>query len=117
MLLEGARDPAVDEVSDAGVGEEPNGPGMLVVQNEVADDGRDREPGEGEDVGDRVDVFVGSCERFDAIDELSRSFGSRGRRDRVGRFGGAVRRLENGREVDFAANSDYAMLEARGEEE
>lgn len=65
-----ARDPAVDEVGDAGVGEESEGPGVRVVQDEVADDGGGDEAGQGEDVGDGVDVLMGG--------ELGEGFGDVG---------------------------------------
>ena len=52
------RDVPVDEVRDAGVDEEPRGPGVAVVHDEVADDRRGQEPREGEDVRQRVDVLA-----------------------------------------------------------
>lgn len=53
------RDPAIDQVGDAGVDEEHEGRQMLLVDDEVADDGGGEQAREGEDVGEGVDVFVG----------------------------------------------------------
>ena len=61
---------AVDEVGDGRVGEETDGPGVLVVQDEVADDGGGDETGEGEDVRDGVDVFVGGQGREETVFDL-----------------------------------------------
>ena len=58
LQLEAPGNPSVDEIGDAGIGEEAHGPGVLVVQDEIADDGGGEEAGEGEEVGDGVDVFV-----------------------------------------------------------
>lgn len=44
-------DPSIDQIGDAGVGEEADCPGMLIMQNEIGDDGGGDEAGEGEDVG------------------------------------------------------------------
>ncbi len=49
---------SVDKVCDSGVGEESHGPGVLVVEDEVAYDRGGDEAGEGEDVWDGVDVLV-----------------------------------------------------------
>jgi hypothetical protein len=54
-----AGDPAIDEVSDACVDEQGQRGEMLVMEEEIADDGRADEAGEGEEVGKVVDVFVG----------------------------------------------------------
>lgn len=50
--------PSVQQVRDACVRKEADGPGMLVVQHEVSDHRRSNEPGKCQEVGNRVDVFV-----------------------------------------------------------
>lgn len=53
-----ARDPAVDQVGDAGVDEQTKGGKVVFVDNPIANHrGRDQ-AGEGEDVGKGVNVFV-----------------------------------------------------------
>ena len=39
------RDPAVDKIGDAGVGEESHGPGVLVLEDEIANCGRSEKSG------------------------------------------------------------------------
>ena len=53
-----ARDPAVEQIRDARPREQAGRPPVLVVQDAVADDWRGRQPREGEEVRDRVDVLV-----------------------------------------------------------
>ena len=57
-LVEAAGEVAVDQIGDAGVGEEAEGGEGLGGEDEVADGGGGEEAREGEDVGDGVDVFV-----------------------------------------------------------
>ena len=58
MQVPFARQVAVDEVGDAGVGEEEERGGVLVVQEEVGGCGGGDEARCSEEVGDVVDVFV-----------------------------------------------------------
>jgi hypothetical protein len=58
LLVPAPGDVAINKICETGVGKEPDSPGMVVVQDEVADDGRGNEAGEGEDVGNGVDVLV-----------------------------------------------------------
>lgn len=58
LQLPSPRDPSVDQVRDAGVYEESEGGQMLFMDDEVADDGGGEQAREGEDVGERVYVFV-----------------------------------------------------------
>lgn len=57
-LVPSPRDPAVQKVGHARVGEETEGPGVMVVQDAVADEGGGDEAREGQPVGDGVDVFA-----------------------------------------------------------
>lgn len=58
LQLPPARDPAVEEVGETRVDEEGEGPEVLVVHDEVAEDGRGEEPGEGQEVGEVPYLFV-----------------------------------------------------------
>ena len=58
MEIPFAREVAVDEVGDAGVGEEEERGGVLVVEEEVGGCWGGDEARRGEEVGDVVDVFV-----------------------------------------------------------
>ena len=51
--------PPVEQVGDSGVRKQPDGPGMVVVQDEVAYHGSGDEAREGQDVGEGVNVLVG----------------------------------------------------------
>ena len=53
------RYPSVDQVRDGGVDEENQGRQMLFMNDEIADDGGGEQAREGEDVGDRINVFMG----------------------------------------------------------
>lgn len=53
-----ASDPAIQKIGDAGVGEQPEGCGVVVVEDAVPDEGGGDEAGEGQPVGDGVDVFA-----------------------------------------------------------
>ena len=61
------RNVAIDKVADAGVREETNGPDVLIVQDEVANDRGREQTRKGQDVGNRIDVFVGRQARQDAL--------------------------------------------------
>lgn len=52
------REVAVDEIGDAGVGEETKCPGVVVVEKEIGRGWRGEEPGYCQEVGEVVDVFV-----------------------------------------------------------
>lgn len=52
------RDPPVERVGEAGVGEEGEGEGVVVVEDGVADEGGGDEARGGEEVGEGVDVFA-----------------------------------------------------------
>jgi hypothetical protein len=53
--------PPINQISHSCISEEANSPSVLVVKNEVPDYGSSDQAGEGKDVGDGVDVFMG-CE-------------------------------------------------------
>lgn len=59
LLIPPPGDVPVDEIRQPGVCKEPDGPDMLVVKDEVADDGRRHESREREKVRDVVDILVG----------------------------------------------------------
>lgn len=57
LLVPAASEVAVEEIGDAGVAEQQDGGEVLVLEDEVADEGRGEEAREGEEIGERVDVF------------------------------------------------------------
>ena len=48
----------IDQICDSGVGKKPNSPGMVIMENKIADDRRCNEPRESEDVWNGVYIFV-----------------------------------------------------------
>ena len=61
LLVPSPGDISIDEVSKSGIREESDGPGMVVMQDKIADDWSGHKTGEGEEVWDGVDILVG-CE-------------------------------------------------------
>lgn len=53
-----ARDPAVQQVRDAGVREKAQCPAVVTMQDAVADEGRGNQPRDSQQVGDGVDILV-----------------------------------------------------------
>lgn len=64
LLVETPRDVAVEAVGDSGIGEEGEGVDGLAGKDEVADQRSRGKTGEGEDVGDGPNVFVGASKEF-----------------------------------------------------
>ena len=53
-----AGDPPVEEISHTGIGEKGQGPGVMAMDDAVANNWGREEAGEGEQVGDGVDVLM-----------------------------------------------------------
>ena len=99
-----SRNPAIEKVGHAGIGKEAHGPGMCVVEDQVADDGSGDESRERQEIRDRVYIFVKHI-AFDGgrardcwfsvgriPDRRSRRFGGRQRRRRRRLAGAAAPR-------------------------
>ena len=63
-MVEMPRDIAVEAVGDCGIGEEGKGVDGLASEDKVADQRGRGKTGEGEDVGDGPDVFVGASKEL-----------------------------------------------------
>lgn len=63
-----SRDPAIDQISNTGVGEESKSPRMVIMYDEIATDRSGDQTGEGKNVRNGVDVFVW-CEGLEGGEE------------------------------------------------
>jgi hypothetical protein len=59
LLFPAPCDPAIDQVRDSGISEQNEGVGRLLSDDQVANDWSCDETGEGEEVGEGIDVLVG----------------------------------------------------------